>query len=307
MHIENNITVRFMKKITLILFLCVVTLIDSYGQQDPQYTQYMYNMNILNPAYAGSAETLSFGVLGRVQWVNIDGAPKTFTLSANAPIMEKVGAGISFIADEIGPVKEQNVFADFSYTLQTSERGRLAFGLKGGLTFHNLDALALTTIDPETQSDLDLQNKVIPNFGAGAFYYTNKFYLGLSMPNILEVRHFEEGNGVFEASEKVHYFLTSGYVFDVSESLKFKPSIMAKGTPGSPLSLDLSANFLMNDRLELGMSYRWDDSISGLVSLGVTKDFRIGYAYDFTTSNLGSFNAGSHEVFLLWDVNISID
>jgi len=296
-----------MKRITLILSLCLFSFIDVYSQQDPQYTQYMYNMNVLNPAYAGSRETLSFGVLGRVQWVNIDGAPKTLTLSANAPITDKVGLGISVIADEIGPVKEQNLFVDFSYTLQTSENGRFAFGLKGGVTLHNLDVLSLTTINPETAASLDLQNKAFPNFGAGAFYYTEKFYAGLSLPNILAVRHFERGNGVFEASEKVHYFLTSGYVFDLSESLKFKPSFMAKASPGAPLSLDLSANFLMNERLELGVSYRWDDSISGLINLGVTKDFRIGYAYDFTTSNLGNFNSGSHEVFLLWDLDLSRD
>jgi len=296
-----------MKKITLILALCLLTFIDTHGQQDPQYTQYMYNMNVLNPAYAGSKETLSIGVLGRVQWVNIDGAPKTLTLSANAPISDKVGVGISIISDNIGPVKEQNLFADFSYTLQTSDQGRFAFGLKGGITLHNLDALGLTTVDTEVQNLTDLQNRAIPNFGAGVFYYTDKFYAGLSLPNFLEVRHFEEGNGVFEASEKVHYFLTSGYVFDLSENLKFKPSFLAKAAPGAPLSLDLSANFLMNERLELGVSYRWDDSISGLINLGVTKDFRIGYAYDFTTSNLGNFNSGSHEVFLLWDLDFSRD
>lgn len=297
-----------MKKSSLLIVLGALFLsLNSYGQQDPQYTQYMYNMNIVNPAYAGSKETLSIGVLGRVQWVNIEGAPKTYTLSAHAPFGKNVGLGLSVIADNIGPVKEQNIYADFSYTLKTSEEAKLAFGLKAGFTLHNLDALSLTTINPETQSNLDLQNKTLPNIGAGVFYYTDRFYAGLSLPNILETKHFENKNGITEASENAHYFLTSGYVFDLSENLKFKPSTMVKASPGSPLSVDLSANFLLNDKLELGASYRLDDAISGLISFSVTKDFRIGYAYDYTTSNLGDFNAGSHEVFLLWDLDFSRD
>lgn len=296
-----------MRKAILIVLVSLSFIDDIFSQQDPQYTQYMYNMNVLNPAYAGSRETLSLGVLGRLQWVNIDGAPRTLTFAAHAPVSEKVGVGLSVIADNIGPVKEQNLFADFSYTLQLSEKARLALGLKGGLTLHNLDLLALTTVNPDDQASLDLQNRAIPNFGAGAFYYTYKFYLGLSMPNILEVKYFEKGNGVFEASEKVHYFLTSGYVFDLSEVLKFKPSMMARVASGSPLSLDVSANFLLKERLEIGASYRWDDSVSGLVNFGITNDLRLGYAYDFTTSNLGDYNSGSHEVFLLWDLDLSRD
>jgi type IX secretion system PorP/SprF family membrane protein len=297
-----------MKKSKVIIALSAFLVsLNFFGQQDPQYTQYMYNMHIINPAYAGSKETLSIGVLGRIQWVNIEGAPKTYTLSAHAPFGKNVGLGISVIADKIGPVKEQNIYADFSYTLKTSEEGNLAFGLKGGFTLHNLDALSLTTIDPETQSNLDLQNKTLPNIGAGVFYYTHKFYAGLSLPNILETKHFENKNGIIEASENAHYFLTGGYVFDLSENLKFKPSTMVKATSGTPLSVDLSANFLLNDKLELGASYRLGDAISALINFSVTKDFRVGYAYDYTTSNLGNFNSGSHEVFLLWDLDFSRD
>jgi len=297
-----------MKRIKLFLVLSLVLLsINFYGQQDPQYTQYMYNINVLNPAYAGSKQTLSIGVLGRTQWTGIDGAPKTLTFSAHAPVGEKLGLGVSIISDKIGPLKEQNLFADFSYTINTSEEGKLAFGLKAGFTFHNLDALALTSIDPNDPTYLDFDNRVLPNFGAGAFYYTNKFYVGLSLPNVLETKHFEKSNSVTSASEKMHYFLTSGYVFDASENLKFKPSVMLKAAPGIPLSVDVSANFLINEKFELGASYRLDDSIGGLASFLVTNDLRIGYAYDYTTTNLGDLNSGSHEVFLLWDVDLSRD
>jgi len=290
----------------IILFFIIVLSLDSIAQQDPQYTQYMYNMNVVNPAYAGSRNTLSIGVLGRTQWVNIDGAPQTFTLAAHAPFSKNVGLGISIIADKIGPVKEQNLYADFSYTISASETAKLAFGLKAGVTLHSLDFGALNPLDPNDNAYLDFDNKTIPNFGAGVFYYTEKFYMGLSVPNIMKSKYFEKNNGLLtKASDKAHYFITSGYVFDLSEKLKFKPSVLVKAVPGSPVSLDLSANFLFNQKLELGVSHRLDESISGMVGFAVSKNLRIGYAYDYTLSNLGDFNSGSHEAFLLWDIDFS--
>ena len=297
-----------MKKLSLVtLLLLSILSYDIYGQQDPQYTQYMYNMNIVNPAYAGSRGTLSIGLLGRTQWVGIDGAPKTATLAIHAPVGKNLAMGFSAIVDEIGPVKEQNIYADISYTITTSEEGRLAFGLKGGVTLQDIGLVSiLLPQDPNDDLFRDNINDVYPNFGAGIFYYTDKFYAGLSAPNLLETVHFDKESGVIaKASEKMHYFVTTGYVFDLSETLKFKPSVMAKAVSGSPLSMDLSANFLMNDRLELGASYRFGDSVSGLVNFGVTPDLRIGYAYDYTTTNLGNYNSGTHEMFLLWDIDFS--
>jgi type IX secretion system PorP/SprF family membrane protein len=296
-----------MKKIKLVCIILVVFAVSlSYSQQDPQYTQYMYNMNILNPAYAGSQGTLSIGLLGRTQWVGITGAPKTMTLSINAPFGENVGLGFSAISDEIGPVKEQNVFTDFSYTLKTSEKGRLSFGVKGGVIFQTIDFLGLSVSqsgDPLFSENL---NKAYPNFGTGAFYHNNKFYVGLSMPNMLETRHFEKRGGVVtKASEKMHYFLTSGYVFKISENLKLKPSTMLKAVKGAPLSIDLSANALVNNFIELGIAWRVDDSIGGMMNFMISPDLRIGYAYDHTLSNLGVYNSGSHEVFLLYNVDLS--
>ena len=271
-----------------------------FGQQDAQYTQYMYNMNILNPAYAGSKGITSLGLLGRTQWVGVDGAPQTATLSLHSPVGRAVGLGLSVIHDEIGPVKENNVFADFSYTINTSEKGSLAFGLKAGVSF--LDVGDLTSIEPDP---LNIPiHQTSPNFGAGIFYYTNKYYLGLSAPNFLETRHLEKKGGIVTtASEKMHYFLTSGYVFDLTENLKLKPSTMIKAASGAPLSVDLSANLLVSEKFELGLSYRFDDSISGILGFNVNDDFRIGYAYDYTTSKFGNFNNGSHELMLLFDFN----
>ena len=301
-----------MKKTIFILVLTLLlTVTASYGQQDPQYTHYMYNMNVVNPAYAGSKGTLSIGVLGRLQWVGIDGAPKTATANIHAPVGKNLGVGLSIIADEIGPVKEQNAYADISYTIKTSEEGKLAFGLKGGVTFFNAKLSDLLMSDNTRGVDELFANDgegTFPNIGAGLYYYTDKFYLGASVPNFLETPHFDDvDNNVVNrvASEKWHGFLTAGYVFDLSENLDFKPALIAKMTPGSPLSLDLTANFLINERFELGLAYRFDDSIDGLVSFLVTDDFRIGYSYDYTLTKLGDYNSGSHELFLQYDVNLS--
>jgi type IX secretion system PorP/SprF family membrane protein len=304
-----------MKKTIFLIVLALMLAITStsYGQQDPQYTHYMYNMNVVNPAYAGSRETLSLGLLYRTQWVGIDGAPETFTANVHAPIGSNLGVGLSVIADQIGPVKEQNAYADVSYTINTSEDGRLAFGVKGGVTMFNAALTGLDLPDGTQGSDGidDLFTNdgegTFPNVGAGLYYYTDKFYAGVSVPNFLETPHFgeNENGGKTIASEKWHGFLTLGYVFDISEDIDFKPSTMVKAVPGSPLSVDISGNFLFNDRFELGLGYRFGDSIDGLVSFLVTDDFRVGYSYDYTLTDLGDYNNGSHEILLQYDVNMS--
>lgn len=298
-----------MRRTNLIFaFVVFLTVTAVFGQQDPQYTQYMYNMNVINPAYAGSKGTLSLGMLGRKQWTDIDGAPKTATFSAHAPVARNLGGGISVIADEIGPVKEQNLYADISYTINISEEGRLAFGLKGGVTFQNIDLLSIILPqDPNDPLFQDNMSNTYPNFGAGIYYYTDKFYVSFSVPNILKSTHFEKSNGVItKASEEMHYFLTSGYVFQLSESFKLKPSVMFKGVTGAPVSIDMNANVLIHDRLELGASYRWDDSVSGLINFYITRNFQMGYAYDFNVSDFNYANTGgSHELFLLYDIDFN--
>lgn len=290
-----------MRKIKLLLgILALMSATTMFGQQDAQYTQYMYNMVVINPAYAGSKGVPAIGLLGRTQWVGVEGAPRTATLSLHSPIGKATGLGLSVIYDEIGPVKESNVFADFSYTIFTGEEGRLAFGLKAGVSF--LDVGYLDTVDPDPLNDPI--NQTSPNFGAGVYYYTNNFYAGLSVPNFIETRHLESGDGyVSTASEKMHYFLTAGYVFDLGGDLLLKPSTMLKATSGAPLSVDLSLNLLVSQMFEVGLSYRFDDSISGMVGFQVNDDFKIGYAYDYTTSNFGDFNSGSHEIILLFEIN----
>ena len=298
------------KTIFLFVLTLMLTITSSYGQQDPQYTHYMYNMNVVNPAYAGSRGTLSIGILGRTQWVGIDGAPQTLTADIHAPVGKNLGLGLSIIADEIGPIKEQNAYADISYTVHTSEEGRLAFGLKGGVTFFNASLTDLLLPDGSTGATgtdtffAEDGKGTYPNIGAGVYYYTDKFFIGASVPNILKTPHFDNLDTAL-AKEDMHGFLSLGYVFGLTENVDFKPSAMLKAAPGSPLSVDLTGNFMFNDRFELGLAYRIDDSIDGLVSFLVTDDFRIGYSYDYTLTKLQNFNSGSHELFLQYDVNMS--
>ncbi|NRT11586.1 type IX secretion system membrane protein PorP/SprF [Flavobacterium sp. 14A] len=287
-------------KLLTAIFVFILFTSSVYSQQDPQYTQYMYNMNILNPAYAGSKEYTTIGILGRTQWVGVDGAPQTATMSINGPVGRNVGLGFSVIHDEIGPVKEDNVYADFSYTIHTSDEGRLAFGVKAGATF--LNVREIITVDPDPLNTPI--NQIAPNFGLGLLYYKERFYLGVSAPNILETRYLDKSNGIVStASERIHYFATAGYVFDLDYNLKLKPSALVKATTGAPLSVDLSVNMLIQEKLELGLSMRIDDSVSAMVGFQVSNSLRVGYAYDYTTTRFGNFNSGSHEIMLIFDIN----
>jgi len=308
-----------MKRLLLVVMLIGIQMIFSkrvFAQQDAQYTQYMYNMNILNPAYAGSNPgTINASLLGRTQWVGIPGAPQTATLSVHSPITERMGLGLSILADKIGPINEQFVFADYSYTLPVGSYDNLAFGVKAGVSLMSAELTDLLTIagsslgggENDINFDTDINN-ARPNFGFGAFYYSDIYYVGISVPNLLKTAYFEKnGTVVTSISKKNHLFLTGGYVFDVNYDWKFKPSFMAKATQGTPLSVDLSANFLFDDAYEVGASYRWGDSASLLMSARVTENLRVGYSYDFTTTKLNNFNSGSHEIIILFELITAYD
>lgn len=294
-----------MNKIYVAVLIAVVTLFEANAQQDPHYTQYMYNMNVINPAYAGSKENLSFGLLYRKQWVDIEGAPSTFTFSGHTPAGKNVGLGLSVIADEIGPVKEQNVYGDFSYTLNLGGEHKLALGLKAGATFQKIGLfsdIAASLPQPMDGAFSEDTSNVFFNLGTGLFYYTNKYYVALSVPNMMKANYLDY-NGVKYGTETQHYFLTGGYVFDLTPNLKFKPFAMLKSAFNSPSSLDLSANFLFNERFEIGGTYRVDDSFGGMVNFAITPSLRIGYAYDSIISEIKTVAPSSHEIILLFDVN----
>lgn len=265
----------------------------------------MYNMNVINPAYAGSKENLSFGLLYRKQWIEIEDAPTTFSFSGSAPVGKNVGLGLSIISDKIGPVEENNVYGDFSYTLNLGGERRLALGLKAGVTFQKIGLRSIiqpTLPDPNDGAFQEDTNNSKLNIGTGLFYYTNKYYVALSIPNMLKSAHLDY-NGVKYGTEIQHYFLTGGYVFDLNPNLKFKPFAMIKSAFNAPTSFDISTNFLYLEKFEMGATYRLQDSFGAMVNYAVSPSLRIGYAYDHIVSDLKVTTPSSHEIILLFDLN----
>lgn len=297
---ENN--QNLMMKKLYIIFAFVLSASFVQAQQDPQYTQYMYNMNVVNPAYAGSYEGIAIGALYRSQWVGLEGAPNTGTLSISAPVGKRVGLGLSFINDEVGPVRENNVYADFSYTLPLGSEHKLAFGVKAGATFHKVglvDLAAIDNNDPFLQENVD---GATPNVGAGLYLYKpDTYYVSVSMPNILNSVHLDATNGTKVGSDTQHLFAGAGVVFKLSDEFALKPHAMMKMAFDAPISFDVNANLFMYNFVEVGVGYRLDDSFTGMINFMVSPNLRIGYAYDAIQSDLSYATTSSHEIFINFD------
>lgn len=275
-----------------------------HAQQDAQYTQYMYNTVSVNPGYAGSRGHLSIAALHRSQWVGLDGAPKTQTLNVHSPVGHNgLGMGISLVNDEIGPTSETYFDIDFSYTIKTSGEGKLSFGLKASAHLLDIRFSELNQFAPDQTLEQDIDNKFSPNFGAGVYYHTDKFYAGLSVPRFLETTHFKSGTNPSTATEVMNYYFITGYVWDINTNVKFKPTLLTKAVHGAPLQVDLSANFMLNDKFILGAGYRWDAALSGMVGFQINESFLIGMAYDREITELGgaAFNDGSFEIIFRYD------
>jgi type IX secretion system PorP/SprF family membrane protein len=273
------------------------------AQQLPQFTQYMYNTISINPAYAGSRETLSVVGLHRSQWVGLEGGPQTQTLSIHAPMQnERVGLGFSFINDELGFQNFSYLYADFSYTIPTGENSKLAFGVKAGFTSYSLDSdfQQSQSNDPVI---FGFEDRWKPNIGTGVYWHSQKWYVGLSAPRILNTDY--TGDAEFQALERISYYFTGGYVFDINESTKFKPAALLKATNGAPLSFDLTANFLFYEKFWAGASYRINERAAALGAIAefqVSKQLRIGYAYEYPLSDLRPYTSGTHEILLMFEL-----
>jgi len=300
-----------MKKSYLLLTLLI--LLGSFSgkaQQDPQYTQYMYNTQVVNPAYAGNRDVLSFGLLYRTQWVGLDGAPKTATLTADTPIgtLENMGLGLTIVRDHIGPAVETNITVDYSYTINLSDVTELSFGLKAGLDILDVDFSKLNIYDEGDVFESNIDNKVEPQIGAGIYFNTDRFYTGLSVPNFLTTKHFDESDiddpdaEATSAADRLHYFLIAGYVFDLNDNLKFKPATFIKAVSGAPLQIDLSANFLIIQKFTAGVAYRLDAAWSAMVGFQATDQIFIGFGYDYETTDVQMYNDGSYEFMIRFDV-----
>lgn len=268
-----------------------------FAQQDVHFTQYMFNGLALNPAYAGSHDALSTTFLFRKQWVGIDGAPSTQTLSAHAPfISERVGVGLQLVRDQIGVSDETNIYGSYSYWIPVANDTRLSMGLQAGATILNTQFSNLNTVDSQ---DPDFESNIKgakPNFGTGVYLYSKRYYVGASVPRILQSTF--NSDGTVNYKQQRHYFITGGYVFDAGPHVKLKPNVLVKVVGGAPIEADLNLNALFVDRLWLGVSWRSFDSFDFLAEYLITKQLRIGYAYDLSLTPLRNHNSGSHEIML---------
>lgn len=291
-------------KTKIFLIFLLFTALVSFAQQDAQYTQYMYNTINVNPAYAGSRGAMSIFVMHRTQWVGLDGAPVTNVASINTPLNgNNLGLGISFINDKIGPTNENTISADLSYSIQTSENYKLSFGIKATANLFNLD---MTRLNPTSPFPLDpsmqnINNEFSPNIGAGLYLHSDKAYVGFSIPNFIESDRYDDYEvAIFK--EKINYYLMAGYVFDLTQDIKFKPAVLSKLVVGTPLQVDISGNFLFNEKLMIGIAYRWSAALSAMVGFQISDGMYIGYGYDRETTKLKNYNSGSHEIFLRYEI-----
>ena len=287
---------KIYKNCTIILIFMVTVSVTA--QQDPNYTQYMYNTMTINPAYVGSAGTLNIVGDYRSQWLGFDGAPETMNAGLESPLTDALGLGINITRDVLGPLEEVNIDGNFSYNIRLSRILKLAFGLKAGLRLLNVD---FTKGEYQNQNDPlfmnNINNRFLGTIGLGTYLYTDKWYLGLSIPNFFTQEYYDDVAQAVDADE-LHYYFIGGYVFDLSESTKFKPALLMNYVNGTPLRASFSGNFLMFDKLTLGAAYKLDAAVSALAGFQLFDNLFVGYSYDYNTNEFTNYNDGTHEIIL---------
>jgi type IX secretion system PorP/SprF family membrane protein len=296
---------KYKRVIVAIAFLFISLRV--HAQQAVQYSQYMYTPSLINPAYVGLSGELQVSLLHKSQWVGVSGAPTSQTLLISSPLTSGLGIGFGVTRDQIGPANETNTSIDFSYFLKLNSKGlKLSFGMKGALQLLNVDFSRLLTQNPNDNSLNNITTRYTPGVGAGLFLYNNVGYLGLSIPNLLTTQHI--GNATASAVNSVQQtYLMGGMNFDISDNVAFKPSFLVKSVKNAPVTVDMSLNFLFNNRIATGISYRIDAAVSALMQVKVSKAISVGYAYDLDTSGVSYFSGGSHEVILIFRWNKLVD
>lgn len=295
---------KILRRSTLAMLMILGTL-WAKGQQDPMYTQYIFNLQTVNPAYVGYWQTMGLTAISRHQWVGLNGHPTTQTFSFQTPLRsQRVGVGLNVVLDKVGLEKRMTVNFDYSYEVLLSDITSLRFGIKGGFTnySHNLTEYEQY---PDNQSDplfqATIDNKFMPNFGVGLFLSSSRYFLSLSLPGIIENNYQSNVNNYSNRSELRHLFFAGGMMFDLSENVKFKPSFMTKTVVGSPFEYDLSANFLLAEKFWVGGMYRSGDAFGANAQWIINRKLRLGYAYDFTTTDLRNYHNGVHEIMISYE------
>lgn len=288
-----------------------VALVISFGsltlsaQQNPMFTHYMYNTSVINPAYAGSREALTVTALHRSQWVDFDGAPSTQTLNIHTPLgNEHIGVGLSMMNDRIGPTNNTSINAQFAYRMKLNQKSKLAFGLSGGIDLYQAD---LNSLNIDQQGDPafenNLSNRTQPNFGFGAYYSRERFYAGISVPNLIQNNYSEStpNGNVYIGEQQRHYYFIAGALFNLTHSIDFKPTTLVKVTAAAPVQADLTGTFVFMKKLHIGGMYRLGDAYGALVGLSLNQLY-VGYSYDKSYGlNTFRYNQGSHEIVLRYD------
>ena len=289
-----------MKNIYQIVIMLLVGAFSASAQQESQYSQYMYNTMTFNPGYTGSREIPSVMALYRTQWVGLEGAPKTLNFSIQSPISERSGLGLNVLNDQIGPVNNTGAMLNYSYTILGSTDVKYSFGVSGGFDNFSVDYAKLNPedLDPYMTGQL---SQFSPNVGVGFYVHSHNWYVGLSSPKLLNTSYYDDVKST-TYSQSSHFYLIGGYVFDLNPYLKFKPAMLVKAVSGAPLAVDVSANFLINNKFTIGAAYRWDASVSALAGFQITDGIQVGYGYDYDTTKIGNYNSGSHEFFLRFDL-----
>lgn len=286
-----------MKK--LVVFIMGFVWVNSFAQQDPHFTQFFDNTLFINPAYAGSKDVLNVTTLHREQWVGFDGRPISTTVSVHSPLSYKsIGVGVTYINDNVGPVKQNLFYGDVSYSLRFKNKSKLAFGVKGGFNLINIGSNNLnTTTEGDPNLIRNVRNLVNPNFGFGMYYYTPKWFIGASTPKLLEKSY----DGSKTNMERRHYFAHVGGVITMNPDWKLRPIAQIKFTPGAPISLDLSAAAIYRDKFYIGALYRLQAAFGAFAQFQITDQFKVGFATDFGTQKIRNYNYGTFEVMLSYD------
>ncbi len=273
-----------------------------YAQQDPVFNQYMNNLLTIQPAYAGMSGYVNVTALSRIQWVGFDGAPITNTVTIQGPFRKyNVGLGLSLISDRFGPVRQTGFYADYSYRVLLDNDQYFSFGIKGG--FNRYEAL-LTDVNVHDPNDpvvaYDINKKYLPNFGIGFLWHADNFFLGASVPKIFKNKiNSDSGETVYQ--EEMNFYAMGGFVLDVTDNVKFKPTILARWSENTPTVVDFSANVLINERVWVGATYRLQNSYGLLFQIYISSRVKLGYAYDLTSFRPSQYNAGTHEFMLSYD------
>ncbi len=286
-----------------LIFAVMLISVRGFSQQDPMFTQYMNNPGLINPAYAGSKGLTNVNGIFRKQWVGQEWSPMTTSISVNAPYNKyDIGLGVTLLDDQIGPLHQVGFYVDYAKYFSFKKGRTLALGLKAGFNFFDINLMNLVMHEYDPYIAADPRNKVfLPNFGIGAFYFTDNFYAGLSVPKLLR-NTIKDSENLIMGKEERHLFLTAGYIFVIDDPFwRLKASAMTRFVNGSPASIEVSATAILYDRVWFGLTYRVGDAIAAHGRVQINKNLQIGYSYDLNNSRLKLYNSGSHEIFISYD------